>query len=266
VNRDKIEKYLSTRQSIETNKWSSDYEDHQFQKLQLEIINQFDGETAAVDYIEQHLDNNDFRRIAIKTAISDALYEKALKLCLDGEHKDTSLPGLVNGWKKSRYEIYEKMGDVQSQKTLAFELVLGGYFEYFKKLKTLYTKDEWSAVLQNILEKLVNRNRNNVYVDILIHENLKLQLLEYCRKNTDLIKSYYTHLLPEYVNDVGAIFVEYILERAVHANGRSHYKDICGLIQHYKKACGEEAAYKLRNELKEKYPKRPAFLDELSKL
>ena len=267
ANRDKMEKYLLSKQNSETKDWSSQYNNSQFQKLQFEIIKQFNSETSAFDYLEQHLDNNtDFRRIAIQAAISGAQYDRALKLCLEGEQKDVKYPGLLKDWKKFRYAVYEKIEDTQSQKTLALELLLQGSFEYFEKLKVLYTEDEWPAVLQDVLEKSENNNWGNIYVDILIHENLKSRLLEYCKKHIHTIKSYYTHLLPEYINDVGTIFMQYIHDRAKDAGSRSHYRNICELLKDYKKACGNEAMYKLRDELKEKYSKRPTFLDELNEL
>jgi len=90
--------------------------------------------------------------------------------------------------------------------------------------------------------------------------------LEYCKKHVHNITDYYKHLVPECKNDVGLIFVEYIRARAMHANGRNHYRETCEIIRHYKKACGKEAAYAIRDELKEKFPRRPAFLDELRKV
>lgn len=265
ANRDKIEQYISEWKSTKTSSWSSIYESRKLQKLQLSIIKMYDGKPAAEAYMEEHLENSDFRDTMIQNAISGGQYAKALNLCLEGEQKDSDHAGLVNKWKQYRYEIYEKTEDARAQKCLALEFALKGDFEYFKKLKALYTQDEWPVILQDVLEKTASKS-SGVYVEILIHENLKSLLLEYCKINTRAIVANYPHLLPEYKNDIGVIFVKYITESAVHADNRSRYRDVCGIIKHYKKACGSSAADELRDQLSAKHAKRPAFLDELRKI
>ena len=213
----------------------------------------------------QNLSNSDFRRVAIKTAISEGLYERALHLCLDGENKDSNYAGLVREWKQQRYIIYEKTKDISAQKSLCMEFVLEGNFDFFSKLKALYTNDEWACVLQDIIKDLEDSKQNSVYVSILIHEGLKSRLLDYCKKYVSAIDSYYEHLLPEYKNEIGLLFVEYIRKRAAVANSRNNYRDVCDLIRHYKKACGE-VANRISDELTAIYVKRPAFVDELRKI
>lgn len=265
MNREKMERYLSQRQGVEKEGWQRGYETRQLQKLQYEIYKQFEGESAAVSYMEQHLDNSDFRRVIIQKAIADGQYEKALTLCLDGEQQDRQYAGLVKEWRELRYAVYEKSKDAHGKKTLGMELLLAGDFEYFPKWKSMYKSHEWPAVLEGILEKTEINDRGGVYVKILIHEKLKPRLLEYCKKYVTSIASYYEYLLPEYKEDVGAIFIKLIKESAARADSRKAYQGVCGLIRHYKNACGK-AAYIIRDELAKTYAKRPAFLDELSKL
>jgi len=73
-----------------------------------------------------NIDNSNFRRILIGKVISDADFERALMLCLDGEEKDKSYSGLVSQWKQFRYDIYEKTKDTEAQKILAKEFLLEG--------------------------------------------------------------------------------------------------------------------------------------------
>ena len=265
VNRSKMDKYITYGEHLKKDGWSRNYDNQRFQRLQYDIIKLFDGEDAASSYMEQNLDNSDFRRVAIKTAISEGLYERALRLCLDGENKDSGYAGLVKEWKQQRYIVYEKTKDVSAQKSLCMEFVLQGNFDFFSKLKALHTSDEWASVLKDIIRDLEDSKQNSVYVSILIHEGLKSRLLDYCKKYVSNIDSYYEHLLPEYKNEIGLLFVEYIRKRAAAANGRNNYRDVCELIRHYKKACGE-AANRISDELTVMYAKRPAFLDELRKI
>jgi hypothetical protein len=157
------------------------------------------------------------------------------------------------------------MSDIASQKDLARELLLQGDFTYFVKLKPLYEESEWKTVLPEILEGVRNNNYRNIYVEILIHENLKPQLLDYCKNNFRTIEGLYSHLLPEYEKDVDELFIKLIRSRAAEANNRNHYGQVCDLIRRYKKACGKNTDA-IRGELATEYAKRPAFLDELSKV
>ena len=265
TNRNKMELYIK-KKVIETNEWLRNYEEHQRQKMQYEILRQFDGKTAADSYMEQHLDNSDFREIVIQNAISKKSYKKALDLCLDGERKDSSLAGLVRKWQELRYTVYEKSKDIQAQKILGLELLQQGCFDYFLKLKNLYAKDNWPKILQDILVKLKKSGQGGVYLKILLQEKLKPQLLDYCKEYNDTITLYYKHLLPDYKDDVGQIFVKYIRNQAERANGRGHYRSVCDLIREYRKACGNIAAHTIRDELVKENARRPAFLDELSRL
>jgi hypothetical protein len=265
ANREKIEEYLSNWQVSIAVGSSESYKIRVLQKLQLQIISLFDGEAAANRYIKQHTDNPDFRRIAIRNAMENKQYDHALTLCSNGEKQDANYAGLVREWKQLRCQVYEKTGDIQQQKALTRELLIDGDFEYFLKLKPLYSEVEWPHIVQEILTDLGTNSRSGVYVKILIHEELKLQLLKYCEKNIDEITSYYTYLLPEWESEVGPIFTQYIRERAARAHGRGDYRDVCDIIKHYKIACGQEAD-SIKNELREQYVRRRAFLDELSKV
>jgi len=100
---------------------------------------------------------------------------------------------------------------------------------------------------------------------LIIHEKLKIRLLDYCKKNIRYITELYPHLLPECKADVGEIFIQYIKQQAAGASDRGMYRKVCDLIRHYKKACGS-TAFEIRDELVAQYPKRPAFLDELGKV
>jgi hypothetical protein len=265
ANREKLEGYLLSRQLSAMKDRVRDYELRELQGLQLRVIERFDDKAAADSYVERHVDNPDFRRAAIETAMSKKQYDRALALCLDGEEKDARLVGLARDWKEWRYRIYEKTKDVAAQKELARELLINGEFDYLLKLKSLYSDAEWPQIVQDILANFGVGNQSGVYVQILLHEKLKPQLLEYCKKNVITITKYYTHLIPEFKAEVGKIFTEYIRGSAALANGRNQYRDICGVVKHYEQACGKDADA-IKDELRLRYAKRPAFLDELRKL
>jgi hypothetical protein len=264
-NREKMEKVLLDNQSADTEEWSNNYRNKQMQSIQRDIIKRFDGDLAAKQYLENHLENSDFRLIAIRDAIKEDSYDRAVELSLEGEEKDRGYAGLVDNYKKLRYEAYEKKGNIKEIKALGLELAAEGDVEYLQRIKVLYEKDEWPGVVRGIIDTVKTKGRSENYLDILIKEGFKKELLEYCRANLSSIISYHKHLLPEYAKEVCGIFRMYVEESASHANSRDRYRDVCMIIGSYRKVCGKDA-YAVRDALKKMYAKRPAFIEELNRI
>ena len=241
------------------------YDKKYAQRIQAQIIADFDGEDAADAYRAQNLDNSDFRRSLIERAISCGQLESALELCLNGEKLGAGYPGLVKQWQEIRYSIYERMGDIPAQINLARNFVLDGNFDYYSKLKLLYPSGEWSSVLEDLLTKFNERN-DGVYLKILIEEGLKRLLLAYCRQKPWSLPRLYQHLIPDYANEISPLFEKLIRLEAERAPDRKGYRAVCEIIRSFMRACDESAARVLIGELFETYKKRPAFIDELKKI
>ncbi|MCL2388403.1 MAG: SWIM zinc finger family protein [Defluviitaleaceae bacterium] len=262
-NRTRLEDYLSTHVNQKVSQWSYSYELRNKQMLRYKIINQFDGEEAAQHYVEQNLDNIDFRRKAIDTAITQGNYDRAISLCLDGENSNQQQAGIVKDLRDSRYTAYELMGNKPEQKKLALTMLMDRDFDYFLKYKSLHTKEEWVTELYNILDK--TESKSGIYLEILVHEKHKPRLLAYCEKNPFAIDRYHKHLLPEYQHEVGQIFASHIRTTAERADSRSNYREVCKLIQACDKA-SPSATDSVCAEILLKYARKPAFMDEMRKI
>jgi len=265
-NRQKLVAYLHEFMGGSCEDWSAKYDRSRAEKLELRIIEVFDGESATEKYINAHLHNSDFRKAAIETAIERSQLDDALKMCFDGEAQDAEYCGLISDWKHYRYTIYEEQGNVPELKKLSEEFALDGEFEYYRKLKKLYSKADWVTELERLLPILKKMRRNDIYVKALIDEGLIDALAEYCKENPSSIVNLYPHLIPKHMKTVDKIFEDYILYCADRASSRSAYHSVCEIIRTYKKACGGEPANKMVKILLEKYPRRPAFKDELGKI
>lgn len=243
----------------------SDYMKGQKQGLQLEIIRRFDGEQAAVAYMEQCFENNTFKRMLIQMAIDKKQYDRALKFCEEAEWEADPRGREIKEWKQFRHKIYTATGDIEGQKVISLEL-LADDFDFFVTYKSLYTEDEWPEALKIALSKFDDKHRHEPYLTVLVHEKLKHQLWERCRESTSLIIRYYEHLLPDYSVEIGDKLLEMVTTSAARANTRNDYKNVCGLLKHYKNVSGKQKADAVREGLKRTYARRPAFLDELSKI
>ena len=260
-----LESHLITSDNLKASGWSRNYDLRQKQSLQLEIISRFDGDEAAQRYIESNMDNNDFRRTVIKSAIENGQYEKAIKLCIEGENANSEYAGIVKDFRQLQYAAYEAANNQPEQRILALTLLLDGDFDYFLKYKSLHSSVEWITAFYDMLEKIEELNPWGVYVKILVHEKHKPRLLDYCNKTSGAIVNHYTHLLPEYKHEVGQLFVDHIRRLATGADNRSRYHEVCNLIKTCDKVCPGVTS-EVCDEIISKHAKRPAFMDEMRQI
>lgn len=264
--RNKLEKQLETLVPKAGTSWS-EYEKTQVKLLQYEIIEKCDGASAAEKFIYENIKISEFREKAIIRALENGDYEKVLELSISGEEVDKSYRGLVNKWKEYRYLAYEGLGDVENQRELAYEFLFSNKFSYYAKLKELYKQDEWNEVLGRIIETFEKeRYQSSVYIEILKEEKLTNQIIEYCKQHKSLIMDLYPYLMESHFEEANDLVIKYIELSAEETSDRRGYRNVCKLIKTYKKAFGTIHSHKLIGELKQKYQKRPAFIDELGKI
>jgi len=177
ANRERLENYLSVKDKNANDKRSKSYDYRQKQEIQLSIINLFDDETAAKNYIENNLDHFYFRCMAIETATEEKNFAEAEKLCADGEAEHADYGGYVMKFRELRYSVYEAANNMPEKKKLALELMLNGDFTYYIKYKELHSNDEWASVSESVLTKIENGKGRHIYEKVLVHEKHKPRLL-----------------------------------------------------------------------------------------
>lgn len=101
---------------------------------------------------------------------------------------------------------------------------------------------------------------------ILIEEGEKQRLLEYVKGRPSSVGNFYNHLIPEFKEDVYALFLQYIEQTAARAGNRKDYQAVCAIIRNLKKAGGKAQTLEIKQKLFNKYANKPAFRDELSRV
>ncbi|GGG67568.1 SWIM zinc finger family protein [Paenibacillus radicis (ex Gao et al. 2016)] len=267
-------KLLERLESHERNQSSySSYFTEEAAKLRYQVIERLEGDSQALSFLQDHLHITAFRKMAIETAIKNLQFDKALELVEQGERQDTSkgYRGLVNEWKRYRYEIYELTHQVGHQIELAKEFVRSGEHSYYLRLKELYSKDEWEAGYEGLLDELEHNSdsdwaTSSLYTRILVEENQTLRLLKYVDKRKQTLIHYYPHLISEHAEEVFLLFTQFISEETAQASNRNQYRKVCGIIRHLIKAGGGEHAKRIIEQLCVTYQNRPALIDELQKI
>jgi hypothetical protein len=236
--------------------------------LQYQLIQKLDSPDEAAAFLNNHLDFSDFRKLAIDDAMEQNQWDRALQLVEQGELKDAG-SGYVNDWKKCRFEIYQCTHQVEKQIELAEEFVSQGEYSFYMILKELYSKEEWQAVREKILNELEHSRgwQTDVLYRRLLTEDKEIQrLLHYVQKNNRYVVEYYPFLIEGHAEELYDLFVTYITQEAADATNRNQYQKVCQLIRHMIKANGGDRAEKLAGHFKVKYPNRSAFIDELDKM
>lgn len=262
-----LEKQLDKQlNSNEGNDYHRKYKECEIKLIQFAIINKYDGQEMADRFIQANLKYSEFRQLAIENALKVKDYKKVLQLCFEGEELDKGYAGLISKWKKYRFAAYQAQGDINNQRKLAMEFVLQNDFEYYKYLKEMYPPNEWPQQLEYLLTMFDKQPyQGEAYVSILIEESLDVRLLEYCKRNISQIEKLFPHIVRKHFEEVKWIFVNHIKQEAERANNRSNYRKVCAIIKKYQKACGSTSALNIIKELKETYPRRAAFIDELNR-
>lgn len=269
VLREKLDKRLDTlTRNLDETSWSSRYFAENALMIRYQMIEQYDGREKAQAFLEQNIKYPGFRQMAIENAMGKKDYISVIRLSLDGEEKNKNEYGTLNKWKKYRYQAYKLSGMMDELRGLASEFILSGDYDFYKDLRSTYNTDDWRAVYPTIIAKLEKEKilKRDIYTSILIEEGEKHKLLEYIRRFPPAIIEHYRILIPEYKEEVYALFLLYIEQAAERANDRSGYKNVCAIIRHLKKARGKEQAAKIIKNLQFTYYKRPAFRDELSRV
>lgn len=265
------EQQLAKLVKEETSSSYSSFVAEQVALLQYKVIQKMDSPEEAATFLNDHLDFSDFRKLAIDDAMEQNQWDRAMQLVEQGERQDASkgYPGLVNKWKKCRFEIYKCTHQVEKQIELAEEIVSQGEYSFYLILKELYSNDNWQAVRERILNELGQRRgwQTDVLYRRLLTEEKEIQrLLHYVQKNNSYVVEYYPFLIAEYAEEVYDLFVTYITQEAADATKRNQYQKVCQLIRHMIKANGVDRAEKLVQHFRLRYPNRSAFIDELDKI
>jgi uncharacterized Zn finger protein len=251
-----------------TGDYYKEYYNERLLQLLFMMIKRHESEAEVDQFISENLHFSSFRNMLMDKCMAQGNYQKVIELALEGETQDKEYAGLQIEWKKRRHAAYKELSWKDEQEKLARELFMSGEFEYYRELIEL-TQEDKQDFYYRLKQELKQKNGwsiTSLYLRLLEEEQDLDGIMEYVRSNPTSIERYMDLLLENYEEEVIEIFGSYIRSNADLSSNRKQYKSVCKLIKTYKKISGKEKQKILIDELKEKHLRRPAFLDELSKL
>ena len=144
--------------------------------------------------------------------------------------------------------------------------------DIYKKIKHLYSKQEWLKERENIINKILNESKGYLYFTDLLNiyiEEKKYDDIYNIVKDKDMstIMRFEQYLLPKYNKELISIYVKCCKSFASKAFNRKMYSELARDMLHIKKMKNSENEYtKLLKEMREKYCNKPAMQDELSQV
>jgi len=253
--------------------WDWDYD--RARKIKLELIRNTEDEDKVNAYLEQNIDNGDFRKELIEEAISNKDYQKAISIAEDGiVHDDKNKPGLADDWRNYLLKVYIIINDTANIIKFARHLFIHSRREsgsFFALLKKHVKKDEWTEYVNRLVQSITNRDRRVDYsfiAQIYIWEESWDRLFEIVKKNSSLswLDTYGQYLVNDYANEISDMYQNALLDYMADNMGRGHYQTACRYLRKMIKMGARDKANNVIQQLKALYPKRKALMEELQKV
>ncbi|MDE6480968.1 MAG: hypothetical protein K2L45_11955 [Muribaculaceae bacterium] len=257
--------------------WSSRYNVNTAQKYKLKMMSRCGTEEEQIKFMYDNVANPDFRKRLLQLSWDKDDYDEVLRLAKDGVSQDTDYAGLVSDWHKWEYKVYHAIGDRNNELLLArhffFKGGRWGEKEYsmesmYSVLKSLIPQNEWSKYVKTLISEANGKREIGHILFIYTQEKMWHEYMEYLRKNpsTYNIDDSPKEVKKLFKNEIIKLYASAVRSFFQRASDRKSYRDGVDLLRNLIKYGGKEEADQIVAEQKSRTPRRPALIDELSKL
>lgn len=276
---DKQNRVVETLDAIkpDEDEWSARHDTHTAQKYKLEIMSKQGTPKEQRRFMYNNVDNPDFRKKLLQMAWDEADYDEVLRLAKEGIAHDTEWAGLVSDWRKWEYQVYCHIRDKDNTLRLAKHFFFNGsrwrdrelsLENMYAKIKTLVPLNQWSNYVETLISESVCKRDNECLLFIYTQEKMWERYMEYLRKNPSIyqIDGSPQEVKKLYRNEIIQLYSTSVRNFFQSASDRNSYREGVCLLRNLIKYGGRPEADKIIIEQKSRTPRRPALIDELSKL
>lgn len=258
----------------------TEYNQERYISILISIAQRIGNENEAEKLISRYIHFPDIRNMKLELLFLKKDYEYAKQLIAEGIKiaKEKCHPGTVRQWKDVFIKISRLEKNIEEERKLLRDAFFEQYLsmEYLLQLKDTFDLTEWfeerDKIISQILEKDKILNNNNIHTLAQIYVNEKLWkrllgLFHLKKAPFHIIDNYGFHLHKDYPEEMLALYKLMIIHEAKQANNRSHYRSVANkLINFLKIKDGREVVTELLQKFRTEYIKRPAMMDELSRV
>ena len=219
-----------------------------------------------------NLQIEDFRRQAISEAMEAKDFAKAYQLGEEGITQDKeNRPGRVSIW--NHCLLKAALAEHNREKIIDYarRLYIEPYYEegdFFAVLKNNVPEEQWNDFVLQLADDVLKNRRPERYAEICSIEGWHQELMNFVGKQfrIELLQKYEKQLFPHHRNEVIKCYVRYIYHLMEYYRGRDTYREICKYLRHISSYGAEHLAAETATDLRTKYRRCRALLEELDKM
>lgn len=244
------------------------YSAHMEKRIRYQVLCTVHGEAEARAYLENNLDVDEFRLTLVRESMEKGDYARAEALCREqAEEEPSGVRGMLSQWQYLLYDIYRDWGKRDKQVQQARMLARSGDRKFYQVTKTLMMEDGcWEQEHLKLLTALKEKLPAYSYMDLLAKEGEADLLMEQLRLSPGSVFQYGAVLAPQYGEEVFHLCSAMIRRESENVGNRKEYQNLCAMIDSLAGFGAAAEARKLIGELRQRYPRRPALIDELGKI
>ena len=274
---DLIIKLINEAMNSNDEEWSAAHDKHTAQLCKLDVISingTFEQQRA---FMYENVENPDFRRKLLHIAWNEENYNEVLRLAMDGVECNANIKSLVDEWYKWELKVYRQNKDYPNTiKFLQYFFCEGGRLgeedctmeSLYTQMKSLVPNEKWDSFVESLINEILKMNRIGILLYVYTKEKMWDKYMEYLRKAPSAfsIDDAPNEVWFLYKDELIHLYASCVREYFNTAKGRSSYNYGVSLLRNLINYGGQSQAYFIIAEQKSRTPRRPALLDELSKL
>ncbi len=221
------------------------------------------------EWLRAHLSIDSVRELVVDELIAKERWDEALRMVENAVPLDEQEHfGWSRVWQSKKLEILERSGDESLVATHLQRLIVKGIDAWKNYLKLKNMKggcQEWSDLVDGLVRKLREKSRDKrIVLEIFKEERRFNDLL-------DSLKGAHYRAIHNYIHELMQVDASFVAERAVsffrervyHTAPRSEYQRLANELKELADRGAKDIALGIIAEFQDKYPKRPAMLEEL---
>ena len=254
----------------------SEYKLEELIKTKIALLYQLGMDKEAIKTIKENIYYVPIRRMLIDIERKNENIDKVEKLLKEGMKIALKRGhyGTVTYYIEELLSIFKDQNQKEKYKNLVEETLFKysrGSFKYYKKLKELYTEEQWKNMRDGII-KILESDGDGYHRDDLRQIYIEEQYYEKLYHSVmttplfEIVVEYEKYLKRDFEKQLLEEYQKIVNEKA-RFTGKRNYEDVRKILQHMKTLKnGEKLVGKMIEEYKIKYANRRLMLEELNKI
>ena len=262
---------------IEGDGWKRRHLQEQINSYKLKIIRSFADSKTILQFMYDNKKSPKIRKELLEYLWKKEKYDEILNIVKDGIKSDSEYRGLVRDWQIWEFKVYQKQRNKEKTLELARQFFLDGTYRRYDELtidsiygllKSLVPEKDWALFLENLIKDSGKGLYENQCLYIFEKEAMWERYVDYLKKFPSfhaieeapkIVKQNYNDILID-------LYAEAVRDYFRSASGRPQYQTGISYIKKLIKLGGKEQAIQINTEQINRTPRRPALIQELSKL